>query len=163
VQQRQELKAVLTTFCASAIQLVPEFPRSHPNLLQRFLCELEHDKEGRLTVDLVARKLNVSASHLSRTVKLATGRSPSEYIRISKLSRARERLAETSVTEAALESGFGKVSAFIALFRKHHGETPGAWKRRLSRQLQNGRSNSDQISAIPEANGGILSRSRALS
>src|SRR5437868_41587 len=44
VQQRQELKGVLTAFCGCAMQLVPEFPHSHPNLLQRFLCELEHDK-----------------------------------------------------------------------------------------------------------------------
>ncbi len=28
-----------------------------------------------------------------------------------------------------MESGFNKVSAFIELFRKHYGQTPGAYKR----------------------------------
>jgi AraC-like DNA-binding protein len=131
VNQREELKHVLTTFCARSLELVPETPQNHPNLLQRFLHELEQDNEGQLSVAMAARKLNVSTSYLCRAIKLATGRRPSEYIRLAKLSQARNLLARTSVTNAALESGFHKVSAFIELFRKHYGETPGVYRRRI--------------------------------
>ena len=131
VDQREELKAILLAFCARALELVPEVPRKHPNLLQRFLQELDQDAEGRLSVEIMAQKLKVSASHLCRAVKLATGRTPSEYIRLAKLSRARDSLVNHSVTQVALDSGFGKASSFIALFRRYYGETPGAYKRRL--------------------------------
>jgi AraC-like DNA-binding protein len=40
-------------------------------------------------------------------------------------------LATHSVTQAALDSGFSKVSTFISLFRKNYGETPGVFKRRM--------------------------------
>jgi len=163
VHQREELSSVLIRFSTSAMTLIPQFPRSHPNLLQRFLTELERDQQGRLSVELVAGKLHVSASHLSRVVKLATGRSPSEYIRISRLSRARERLAETSVTQSALETGFGKVSSFIALFRKYYGETPGAYKRRLTLGEPPQYSNTDQILGISGFDRGIASVNRSLS
>jgi AraC-like DNA-binding protein len=125
---------------------VPEGPSVTSNLLQRFLDELERDRDGRLNVDEAARRLRVSPSHLSRVVRLASGRSPSEHIRMAKLGRARDRLATVSVTDAAMGCGFGKVSSFIALFRRYYGETPGEYKRRIARPAHGGH---DQISGIP--------------
>jgi AraC-like DNA-binding protein len=145
-RDREQLKATLIDFCRCAMEFIPQFPHSHPNLLQRFLREVEQDVHGKLRVADAARRLNVSASHLSRMVKLATGRAPHEYIQLHKLARARERLAEVSVTQAALENGFGKVSTFISLFRKHHGETPGAYKRRVT--LDGRHPTADQIRGI---------------
>jgi len=130
IDERDKLASVLQTFCHAAFELIPKTSFRPPNLLQRFLQELEQDKE-QLSVETVARKLNVSTSYLCRVIKVATGRTPSEYIRLAKLSQARSLLATTTVTNAAMESGFSKVSAFIELFRKHYGETPGIYKRRL--------------------------------
>ncbi len=158
VRQREELRNTLTAFCSCLMQLIPDFPRSHPSLLERFLNVMEQDKEGKLTVEQVARKLSMSPSHLSRVIKMATGRSPSEYIRASKLRRARERLASASVTQAALESGFGKVSSFIALFRKYQGETPGVYKRRLALHGEDSQTDLSQISGIPSSKEGIVPR-----
>ncbi len=131
IGQREELKKTLLAYCSSTFELIPEVSCRRPNLLQRFLQELDQDKEGQLSVEGVAGKLKVSTSYLCRVLKVATGRTPSEYIRLAKLSRARDLLATTTVTYAALESGFNKVSAFIELFRKHYGQTPGAYKRGL--------------------------------
>jgi len=130
--RRDDIKSLLMGFASKALKLVPEVSYAHPSLLQRFFDEVDGDKEGQLTVELCARSLNVSASHLCRAIKSATGRTPSEYIRLAKLSRGRELLATHSVTQAALESGFSKVSTFISLFRKNYGETPGVFKRRMS-------------------------------
>jgi AraC-like DNA-binding protein len=131
-RERNEIKDLLVTFASQALRMVPEILHRHPSLLQRFFQQIEQHKGGQLTVELVATSLNVSASHLCRVIKMATGRTPSEYIRLSKLSRARELLACHSVTEAALDAGFCKTSTFIALFRKTYGETPGVFKRRMS-------------------------------
>ncbi len=148
-RDRQQLKTILIDFCHSAMRLVPEFPRSHPNLLQRFLRLVDEDVEGKLKVAEAARTLTVSVAHLSRIVKISTGRSPHEHIRLRKLGRARDRLAEVTVTQAALENGFGKVSTFISLFRKYHGETPGAYKRRVT--FSGRYPAADQISGIDRA------------
>ncbi|PYV36704.1 MAG: hypothetical protein DMG06_30125 [Acidobacteria bacterium] len=129
---RDDIKYLLVTFASQALKLVPEVLHRHPNLLQRFFEQIEQHKDGQLTVELVATSLKVSGSHLCRAIKMATGRTPSEYIRLSKLSRARELLATHSVTEAALDAGFSKASTFISLFRKTYGETPGVFKRRMS-------------------------------
>lgn len=129
---RDEIKELLVTFASQALKMVPEVLHKHPSLLQRFFEQIERHKDGQLTVELVASNLNVSGSHLCRAIKMATGRTPSEYIRLSKLSRARELLATHSVTEAALDAGFSKASTFISLFRKTYGETPGVFKRRMS-------------------------------
>jgi AraC-like DNA-binding protein len=131
-RKRDEIKGLLIAFATSAFKLVPEVLHSHPSLLQRFFDQIDQDKDGKLTVEVVAGNLNISASHLCRAVKMAAGRTPSEYIRLAKLSRARELLATHSVTDAALDSGFSKVSTFISLFRKTYGETPGVFKRRMS-------------------------------
>jgi len=163
VQQREELKNVLLNFCSSSLRLLPEFPCAHPSLLQRFLREVEQNQDRKVTVAAVAARLRVSPSHLSRVIKASTGRHPHEHIRLWKLGRAREKLAETSVTQAALESGFGKVSAFIELFRKHYGETPGAYKRRLITGLPQAFPGCDQIPGTAESNRGIQPPFAALS
>lgn len=130
-RERDEIRAMLVTFSSEALKLVPDALQPHSSLLQRFFDQIEQDKDGLLTVDRVAHSLQLSASHLCRAIRSATGRTPSEYIRLAKLTRARDMLATHSVTQAALDSGFSKVSTFISLFRKNYGETPGAFKRRI--------------------------------
>ncbi len=125
------LRTVLVEFCEEVLRQVPNETSRVPSLLERFFEYIRNEAANPLTVAVVAQALSVSPSHLSRAVRLATGRPPSEFIRFTKLARGRERLATSSVTRAALDSGFNKVSAFIAQFRKQYGETPGTYKRRL--------------------------------
>ncbi|MFN0170956.1 MAG: helix-turn-helix transcriptional regulator [Bryobacteraceae bacterium] len=132
VIDREPMREVLVEFCREAVEMTPRTSQSPTGLVQRFFQDLEKVRSEQLNVEAVARRLRVSPSHLCRAVKSAAGRTPSEFIRIRKLSHARERLATVSVTQSALETGFTKVSAFIALFRKHFGETPGEYKRRLA-------------------------------
>ncbi|MGH9427383.1 MAG: helix-turn-helix transcriptional regulator, partial [Terriglobia bacterium] len=131
VSQYEELRDTVLAFCPSIFQLIPEVPNRPSTLLQRFFEEVGEDNLEQLSVGGIARKLDVSTSYLCRVIKAAAGRTPSQYIRLAKLSRARTLLDCTTVTNAALKSGFDKVSSFIELFRKHYGETPGAYKRRM--------------------------------
>ncbi len=132
VRDEATQRQLLLDCCRKTIALVPQTPRSHSSLLQRFFKALERQNFGSLTVDGIATQLRVSPSHLSRAIKIATGRTPAEHIRLAKLTYARELLPENSVTRAALQSGFAKASTFIAHFKKHFGETPGAYQRRLA-------------------------------
>jgi len=132
VGQREEMRSLLLGFSHQALKLIPDSFRRQPSLLQRFLKEVNESQQAPRGVQSVARSLDVSASHLCRAIKMATGRTPSEYIRLAKLSRARDRLLTMSVTQAAADSGFGKVTTFISHFHRHYGETPGAFKKRMS-------------------------------
>lgn len=145
--QRAEIKNLLVAFSEDAIRLVPETVKPHPSLLQRFFDEIGKATVESATVSAVASALGVNPSHLCRAIKTATGRTPSEYIRRAKLARARELLVNSSVTQAGLDSGFSKISAFIALFRKHYGETPKEYKKRMQANPP-GFSPEDQIRGI---------------
>ena len=123
--RRDEIKNLLVKFSERAVRLVPEKLKPHSSLLQRFFDEVARE-------DVSISVAGVDPCHLCRAVKAATGRTPSDYIRQAKLSRARELLVTSSVAQVALASGFAKVSAFIASFRKYYGETPGAFSRRMS-------------------------------
>jgi len=134
VSQREQMAKVILDYCEEALRLMADSAErpARPSLLQRFFDEIERTTNDVVTVEGVARRLGVSPSHLARAVKSATGRPPIELIQIRKLGRARQQLSWSSVTQAALDNGFYKVSAFIALFRRHYGETPGAYKKRLA-------------------------------
>jgi AraC-like DNA-binding protein len=125
---RAGLRSLMLAFTRDAIALIPQHPSAHPNLVQRFLREVE---QGALPVSEVARRLGVTAAYLSRVVKQTTGRSPRQHILHHRLGRARDVLAKGSVADAAREAGFAKVSAFIAQFRRCYGDTPGAYRRGL--------------------------------
>jgi AraC-like DNA-binding protein len=125
---RAGLRGLILAFTRDALTLVPQRPSAHPNLVQRFLCEVEQCPSP---VNEIAQHLGVTAAYLSRSVKQATGRSPRQHILVRRLGRGRDVLANGSVTDAAREAGFAKVSAFIAQFRRCFGATPGAYQRGL--------------------------------
>lgn len=125
---RANLRTLMLTFTQDALALIPQHPNAHPNLVQRFLLEAE---QSSLSVHEMAQRLGVTPAYLSRAVRQATGRSPRQHILVHRLARARDFLANGSVTDAAHQAGFAKVSAFIAQFRRCFGDTPGAYRRGL--------------------------------
>jgi AraC-like DNA-binding protein len=150
MRQRHEVKAALLRFAVDALNLIPDSNQAPPDLFHRFIDLVQAGTDGRRTVGDAARHLNVSPSHLSRIVKQTSGHSPGECMRIARLERARELLASLSVTEAAFDTGFGKVSSFISLFRKHYGETPGTFKRRIMGTQPSAAIKGAQRSLVPE-------------
>jgi len=130
-----------------------------PSLLQRFLNVLEQEREGKLTVEQVARKLNMSPSHLSRLIKMTTGRSPSEHIRVSKL-KARARAAGRCLGNPG---SFGKRVLASELLHCLIPEVSGRNSRRLQAAPRPAmgkihRPNQSQISGIPSSKEGIVPR-----
>ena len=131
VKDREALVSLLVEFSREAFQRLPGLAGMPPGVAQRFLSSLEECSLDTASVKELAQRLRVTPSHLCRAVQKATGRTPTEHIRRVKLTRAKRQLSTGSVTRTALDAGFGKVSTFIALFRREYGETPGTYKRRL--------------------------------
>ena len=82
-----------------------------------------------LNLDGLARLAGVSAPHLCRLVKMATGETLQRHLRRLRVEHACELLAtgRANVTEAALDCGYQSLSHFAKAFRDETGMTPREW------------------------------------
>lgn len=79
-----------------------------------------------------ARWAGLSARSLSRLFLAQTGCNFNQWRQRARLMRAVEWLAAgRSVTQIAIDLGYGNVSAFIAMFRRHFHTTPSQYARDL--------------------------------
>lgn len=79
-------------------------------------------------LDDLARRHAVGRRTLERLFRTETGMSFGLWRQKARLSDAVRLLAEgRSVTDAALDTGYQSVSAFIAAFKRTFGSTPGQW------------------------------------
>jgi two-component system response regulator YesN len=89
----------------------------------RFIHERLHDEE--LSLYLVAEKMFISYSYLSRTFKEAAGESFSEYVLRLRMERAKELLTKGyKVYDAAEQVGYRHVNYFSKSFQKYWGVKP---------------------------------------
>ncbi|MGQ5522089.1 AraC family transcriptional regulator [Chitinimonas sp. PSY-7] len=81
------------------------------------------------TLDQLATQAGASSRTINRLFQNQTGLSFSAWRQQLKIMAARRYLAEgMSITAAALNLGYAQESAFIAMFRKVTGKTPGQFK-----------------------------------
>jgi AraC-like DNA-binding protein len=83
-----------------------------------------------LTLDSLARVATVSPSHLIRLFKRQMGTTPPDYLLRYRISRAKELLAETTLTSAtvARRVGFNSESNFSYRFKQIVGQGPRAYR-----------------------------------
>ena len=97
----------------------------------------EHYQEPLQIEDLAARQ-GISSRFLRRYFTQEIGMSCLDYIQALRLNKAKELLWETSksVTEIALETGYGTPQYFSRIFRQEIGMTPSeyrsSWKEKVS-------------------------------
>ena len=100
-------------------------------LEQKLLIYLDSHYTEDLSLELLAKEFGVSRFVLSRlfTDKLQT--TFPNYVNSKRLELAKELLTTTnlSVTEIALEAGFGSSRSFFREFRQAFGVTPGEYRR----------------------------------
>ena len=94
--------------------------------LQRIAHALIHDLADNRRMEQWAEWAAISPRTLSRRFVDETGFSFAEWRQQARLLRALEMLAaDVPVTTVALELGYDNVSAFIAMFKRAMGTTPG--------------------------------------
>jgi AraC family transcriptional regulator len=81
----------------------------------------------------LAALVNLSRYHFCTAFRLATGRTPHEWLTCLRICRAKELLIDPAlrVTDIALSVGYQTPSSFAASFRKAVGVTPTEFRRRL--------------------------------
>lgn len=103
-----------------------EFIVNLRKLLENNLSETDFN------VKKLSEDLNISTTHLYRKLKTLTGLSPVEFIRVFKLQKACELLANSnlSIKEIGYSLGFNNLSYFVKCFREQFNVTPSAYRQK---------------------------------
>jgi AraC-like DNA-binding protein len=89
------------------------------------------DLRGDVSLEALAGECGISRAHFARSFKATTGRSPMAWLLHQRLIRAKQLLADTTLTlsEIAHDCGFADQSHFSRVFMKHLGTPPREWRR----------------------------------
>ena len=92
---------------------------------------LQNHSAGKLCLDDLAAHFFISRSYLTRIFRTVTGFTVNEYQNICRIKKAQILLRETSLTmtEIAMETGFGSLPYFERVFRKATAQTPMQYKK----------------------------------
>ncbi len=82
------------------------------------------------SVTLIAEEVHLSSSQLHRKVSAVTGKSPIQILRLYRLNKAKELLAnpELSISQVAYQAGFNDPSYFTRTFTKVFNQKPSEFR-----------------------------------
>lgn len=89
-----------------------------------------------LSIKRLATDLNMSEASFCQYFKKITGIAPKEYLTNLKLSKAKDLLKHTNVTEVAFDLGYENISHFIALFKSKYSITPKQFQKKFESEVQ---------------------------
>lgn len=134
---RSILDLILTT-CASRYQAPENLMNKGKGqiLVKRFFHFLEENHLKNLSLYEYARMIGVTPNHLTQTIKLFTGKTPSEIIKDKQLLEIKRLLVHTSlsVSEIAAQLNFDDQSYFTKFFKRETGLTPLQFRGEALRQ-----------------------------
>lgn len=108
-------------------------PMGRDSRLQRIMNALYDDPADERGLDAWARVSGASARTLARLFSRETGMSFDEWRRQLRLLEAIDRLGRGQpVTRVAMELGYRSPSAFVAMFRRSLGTSPGSYIRQAA-------------------------------
>ncbi|MDY2656234.1 MAG: AraC family transcriptional regulator [Candidatus Limiplasma sp.] len=136
-QMQKELHGILNEL--SNVQC-----KNHSNRTQAFVKNVDHILQvhfcdNRMSLNLLADKLDLTPNYVGRTYKRAAGISIPDKIMAMRMEKARELLKTTrmSISQIANHTGFTGEGYFYKAFKQHNGCTPTDY-RKTCRQLQIG-------------------------
>ncbi|PRY77775.1 helix-turn-helix protein [Yoonia maritima] len=127
-------------FSALMIEVL-ELPAPQPEaerggLSPHTLIKLEHyarqSLDRRITVAELAEVAGLSESWLTRAFRQSLGTTPQRWLTSLRLATAQDLMTDMSrpLAEVAAEAGFADQAHLTRVFRTHHGQTPGDWRKR---------------------------------
>lgn len=108
-------------------------PRSHRRIvrLKQALEFMESSYNQSLSLEEIARSVDMSPKYFCKFFQEMTHRTPIDYLNYYRIERACYQLLTTdqSITEVAYNSGFNDLSYFIKTFKRYKGTTPKQYLR----------------------------------
>jgi len=98
---------------------------------------IDHCYDHPLNLDQISSKACFSRYHFLRLFRQAFNKTPHQYLIERRMEKAKELLgsADVRVTDVCFEVGFQSLGSFSALFHKHVGHAPVAYREKV-RQSQ---------------------------
>jgi AraC family transcriptional regulator len=132
------LDALGIEICHALIRTIVKTPAGPGRIadrveVSRVIEYLHSHLDGKITIDLMAQLARLSASHFARVFKAETGKAPMEYVQDLRLERAKKLLlaGDKTMTEIALDCGFGSASYLSACFQKRCKMTPKEYRKNV--------------------------------
>ena len=122
---------------SKSIRLEPseiEITSSEEIFIEKAIALIEENLQNhKFSSDVLATEMNMSNSSLYRKLKSLTGSSTAEFIRMIRIKRAAQLLAdkERTITEIAYGIGFNDLKHFRTVFQKHFGCSPSEFREKL--------------------------------
>jgi AraC-like DNA-binding protein len=104
------------------------------NRLHRFDSTLQYidaNFDQKITVNTLAKQINLSECHFCRLFRRAIGKSPIEYLNMLRIQKAIGLLRENTlnITEIAFACGFSDANYFSRIFKKSQNLSPAAMRK----------------------------------
>ena len=137
------VQSLLSTMGLHLLSVLPRAARRHrrvPRRIDQIIQQAQSLLAGRyqepLSVEQLARELNVSYSSFRQAFKAQTGISPKQYQLQIRLEKAQDLLANTSksVGEIAEILGFDSLFHLSKQFKDSIGLAPQIWRKKLARR-----------------------------
>ncbi|GAB5558928.1 MAG: hypothetical protein SynsKO_05750 [Synoicihabitans sp.] len=136
-QQHESIVRLLSIFAQHLSTLsnqlmVKEETAESPSIARaREFIDENHAQE--MSLDEVAKVVNMSAFYFCKMFKKATGMTFTDYLARVRVEKVKNLLLNPHkrISEAAFEAGFQSLSQFNRVFRKIAGEAPTAYRQRL--------------------------------
>jgi AraC-like DNA-binding protein/ligand-binding sensor protein len=136
-QQYASILRLLTIFAQHLSTLsnqltVKEQTAESPAVTKARIYITKHQEED-ISLNQVARAVNMSAFYFCKTFKKATGLTFTDYLARVRIEKVKNLLLNPHkrISEAAFEAGFQSLSQFNRVFRRIAGEAPTAYRDRL--------------------------------
>ena len=112
-----------------------EHGEAPPIARARALINSRHSED--LSLDEVAKAVNMSAFYFCKTFKKATGMTFTNYLARVRVEKVKNLLLNPHkrVSEAAFEAGFQSLSQFNRVFRRIAGQSPKTFRENLQKRL----------------------------
>lgn len=96
---------------------------------------IEENHMEEMSLDEVAKAVNMSAFYFCKMFKKSTGMTFTDYLARVRVEKVKNLLLNPHkrISEAAFEAGFQSLSQFNRVFRKIAGEAPTAYRERIQR------------------------------
>lgn len=122
--------ALLTRIVHRIVAYVKEQRKANSHqVVKEILRLLNEEMDQEMTLHMVADRMYINSSYLSRLFKQEMGAAFSDYVLERKMERAKSLLQEGhKVYDAARSVGYRDVSYFTKVFRKYWGVNPGECK-----------------------------------
>ena len=103
---------------------------AYKNDIKKIIAFLEERYQDNITLDDIAKEVNISRYHLLRVFKSETGKTPFEFLNDIKIEHAKKLLINKkfNMTEISSLCGFTNASHFSVVFKKKTGSTPSEFK-----------------------------------